>query len=126
VDQFNADDLREFGTPMHVEGWMAKQGQIFKTWKNRWFVLDGRSMYYYAREGAPKAKGVIKMVEGTDVIIEERYVKPFCFTVCTPTKRYILQAADDDEMAEWVESIQNNLETCLYNETLDGGGGDDD
>ena len=107
---------------------MAKQGQIFKTWKNRWFVLDGRTLYYYSKEGAPKARGMIQMVEGTDVIIEERYAKPFCFTICTPSKRYILQAADDDEMAEWVESIQNNLETCLWNATLDGGAGigDDD
>ncbi len=111
----------ELGVPLHVEGWMAKQGQIFKTWKNRWFVLEGRAIYYYAREGAPKPKGVIAMAEGTDVIIEERYAKPFCFTVSTPGKRYILQAADDDEMAEWIEAIQNNLECCAPG--ADGGGG---
>lgn len=100
----------ELGVPMHAEGWMAKQGQIFKTWKNRWFVLEGRCIYYYAREGAPKPKGVIVMSEGTDVIVEEKYAKPFCFTVATPAKRYILQAADEDEMAEWIEAIANNLE----------------
>lgn len=100
----------ELGVPMHAEGWMAKQGQIFKTWKNRWFVLEGRCIYYYAREGAAKPKGVIVMSEGTDVIVEEKYAKPFCFTVATPAKRYILQAADEDEMAEWIEAIANNLE----------------
>jgi hypothetical protein len=121
------EDGNELGTPMHAEGWMAKQGQIFKTWKNRFFVLEGRRLLYYAREGAPKPKGVINMTEGTDVVIEERYAKPFCFTVSTPAKRYILQAADEEEMAEWIEAIQNNLECALPDGGEDGGGaGEDD
>jgi PH domain/Ankyrin repeat len=113
MDDGNAplpEDCYDLGTPLHVEGWMAKQGQIFKTWKNRWFVLDGRRMAYYTKEGAPKPKGVIEMIEGTDVVIEEKYPKPFCFTISTPTKRYILQAADEDEMVEWIEAVMNNLE----------------
>jgi hypothetical protein len=93
---------------------MAKQGHIFRNWKNRWFVLDGRNVFYYAKEGATKARGVIRMVDGTDVIVEERYAKPFCFTIITPSKRFVLQAADEDEMAEWLEAIQNNLECMFY------------
>ena len=100
--------------PIRVEGWMAKQGHIFRTWKNRWFVLEGRNMFYFAKEGAPKPRGVIRMVDGTDVIVEERYAKPFCFTVVTPTKRFVLQAADEDEMAEWLEAVHVNLEVMAY------------
>lgn len=126
-DGYGGDDGYMLGTPMHAEGWMAKQGQIFKTWKNRWFVLEGRSIFYYVKEGAPKAKGVIHMVEGTDVVIEEKYSKPFCFTISTPSRRHILQAADEDEMAEWVEAIQNNLD-CLAagDEAMDGGIAEED
>lgn len=121
------EDCYDLGTPLHVEGWMAKQGQIFKTWKNRWFVLDGRRMAYYQREGAPKPRGVIEMIEGTDVVIEEKYPKPFCFTISTPTKRYILQAADEDEMVEWIEAVMNNLECVAPGDSdaaaLGGAGG---
>ena len=102
----------EMGSPMHVEGWMAKEGHIFKTWKNRWFVLDGRTIAYFSKEGAKQPKGIINMADGTDLIVEERYPRPFCFTILTPAKRYVLQTADDDEMAEWIEAIQNNLECC--------------
>lgn len=55
---FAADDRRftaagelELGTPMRVEGWMAKQGHVIKNWKNRWFVLEGRNIFYYTRCG---------------------------------------------------------------------------
>lgn len=122
---FDDEGFLELGSPMHVEGWMAKQGHIFKTWKNRWFVLDGRRMAYYSKEGAKVPKGVINMIDGTDVIIEEKYPKPFCYTVITPTKRFVLQAADEDEMAEWIEAIQNNLECCSSDtgNAVPGGGG---
>jgi hypothetical protein len=116
----------ELGLPMHVEGLMAKQGHFFKTWKNRWFVLEGRTMSYYAKEGAKSARGVISMVDGTDVIVEEKYPRPYCFTVITPTKKFILQTANEDEMAEWIEAIQNNLECCPPLGTPAGGLGDDD
>jgi hypothetical protein len=85
------------------------------------------------------------MLDGTDVIIEvglclnicecysfvplqERYPKPFCFTIITPAKRFVLQAADEDEMAEWIEAIQHNLETIPNYEAADSDnvGADDD
>lgn len=126
VDVPEAQDV-ELGRPMHVEGWMAKQGHFIKNWKNRWFVLEGRYMTYFSSPQSGKPRGVIGMVEGSDVVVEERYVKPFCFTIVTPSKRFVLQAANESEMAEWIEAIQNNLECC----SADGMGasadaGDDD
>ena len=73
-------------------------------------------MHYYTREGARRAQGVIRLCRGSDVIVEERYPKPFCFTIITPTKKFILQAADENEMIEWLEAIQNNVECCLDEE----------
>ena len=79
--------------PVRVEGWMAKQGHIIRNWKNRWFTLEGRIMTYFAKEGANAAKGFIRMGPGTDVIVEEKYSKPYCFTLITPTKKFILQVS---------------------------------
>lgn len=125
-EEEEAHGAYQLGEPIHVEGWMAKQGHFIRNWKNRWFVLEGRVITYYAKEGAKASKGVINMVAGTDVIIEEKYSKPFCFTVITPAKRFVLQAADEDEMAEWIEAIQNNLECVSSDSVVGGGGGDDD
>ena len=34
----------------HVEGWMAKQSSIVKTWNTRWFVLQGRQISYFSNQ----------------------------------------------------------------------------
>jgi len=97
------------GALLTVEGWMAKQGHFFPNWKNRWFLLEGRKLSYFTKQGAKTPQGVISLVRGTDLVVEERYSKPFCFTVVTRTKKFILQAANEEEMTEWIESIQNNI-----------------
>jgi hypothetical protein len=97
------------GALLVVEGWMAKQGHFFPNWKNRWFVLEGRALSYFTKQGAKVPQGVISLVRGTDLVVEERYAKPFCFTVVTAKKKFILQAANEEEMTEWIESIQNNI-----------------
>ena len=86
-------------------------------------MLEDRNIFYFSKEGQNKAKGCIRMGAGTDVIIEERYARPFCFTLVTPQKKYILQAANEDEMCDWIEAIQNNLESCSPG---DAGANDDD
>ena len=109
-----------FGQPIKAEGWMAKQGHFIRNWRNRWFMLDGRNIYYFDKEGATKAKGHIYMEDGTDIFIEERYSKPFCFTLRTPKKTFILQAANEEELLDWVEAITNNLECCSPSDGGDG------
>jgi hypothetical protein len=79
------------GVALRVEGWMAKQGHFLRNWKNRWFVLEGRRISYFTREGARRPQGTIALARGSDVIVEERYAKPFCFTIVTLTKKFILQ-----------------------------------
>jgi hypothetical protein len=101
--------LPQPGVVLTVEGWMAKEGHFFRNWKNRWFLLEGRRLLYFAKPSAKKPQGVIHLAKGSDVIVEERYTRPFCFTVLTLTKKFILQAANEEEMAEWIECIQNNL-----------------
>lgn len=33
-----------------MDGWVWKQGQRFKNWKRRWFVLRGSKLIYYKDE----------------------------------------------------------------------------
>jgi hypothetical protein len=33
------------------EGWLHKEGGSFKTWKKRWFVIEGDEFAYYNKKG---------------------------------------------------------------------------
>lgn len=48
VDQFglNGAGNNAFQTPEH-EGWLHKQGDRYKTWNKRWFVLKGPNLFYF-------------------------------------------------------------------------------
>lgn len=35
-----------FQAPEH-EGWLHKQGDKYKTWNKRWFVLKGTNLFYF-------------------------------------------------------------------------------
>lgn len=76
--------------PATVEGWMYKQGHIIKNWKRRWFVLEERTIRYYATPTSAKPKGTIVLVPDTEVFVEARYPKPNSFTILTPAKRFVL------------------------------------
>lgn len=105
----------KYGQPMRVEGWMRKHGGTFRPWRNRFFMLEGRTVWYFANEAnldKAKAKGVVRLVQGSEVLVDDSYTKPYCFNINTPQRKYIVQAANDEEMIEWMEALQNNLDVC--------------
>lgn len=99
--------------PMRVEGWLSKHGHVIRNWKNRWFVLESRTMWYYAKKGESrsKAKGVIRLDKNASVYMDSTVAKPNRFIVKTSEKTYEMQAADEEEADDWVAAIQNNLNT---------------
>ncbi len=36
---------------MSKEGWLSKEGGAIKSWKKRWFVLEGEELAYYSKQG---------------------------------------------------------------------------
>lgn len=37
--------------PAKKSGWLTKEGGGWKSWKRRWFVLDGNRLTYHKKEG---------------------------------------------------------------------------
>jgi hypothetical protein len=111
----NLGNSSKYGQPMRVEGWMRKHGGTFRPWRNRFFMLEGRTVWYFGNESnldKAKSKGVIRLVLGSEVLVDDSYTKPYCFNINTPERKYIVQAANDEEMMEWMEALQNNLDVC--------------
>uniref|UniRef100_A0A669BM10 Diacylglycerol kinase n=1 Tax=Oreochromis niloticus TaxID=8128 RepID=A0A669BM10_ORENI len=100
-----------------VEGNLLKQTSSFQRWKQRYFKLRGRTLYY-----AQTAKSIIfDEVDLTDASVAESSTKNVnnSFTVITPCRRLILCADNRKEMEEWMtalRSIQNrqNYESTQY------------
>jgi len=47
------------------EGWIAKQGKTFKSWKMRYMILKSDAMYYYEFPDSSIAKGSIALLNAT-------------------------------------------------------------
>eukprot|EP00163_Fabomonas_tropica_P032513 TRINITY_DN8210_c0_g1_i2.p1 TRINITY_DN8210_c0_g1~~TRINITY_DN8210_c0_g1_i2.p1 ORF type:complete len:169 (-),score=21.22 TRINITY_DN8210_c0_g1_i2:419-925(-) len=108
-------------------GWLSKRGHFVKSWKNRWFVLRGKLLYYFEKpradlsalrkhyrveEDTPEVlgtrlKGTIPLtgasVEACEVSGKEH---AFSITGTLNGKDFFLVAANGPELQEWLEAIQ--------------------
>jgi hypothetical protein len=105
VEQEAATKKRAFGIKC---GWMCKEGRIFKSWNQRWFVLNKGVLRYYKNslENFPYGqglKGEISLgdyctVPVTDTRFELR-------SLLERGKHYLLETNDEEECDEWQEMI---------------------
>lgn len=73
---------------LNKEGWMTKLGEVRKSWKRRWFKLDGevnKVMWYYEDEGCTKEKGQIDLRQVSSVRIAPQ--DPQRIELVTPDRR---------------------------------------
>lgn len=47
------------------EGWVIKCGGSIKTWKKRWLVLRGNTLYYFKKKEDTQEQGSIRLEPGT-------------------------------------------------------------
>ncbi|KAI8140116.1 hypothetical protein BJV82DRAFT_581407 [Fennellomyces sp. T-0311] len=63
VDPFalnNRASTNVFKAPEH-EGWLYKQGDKYKTWNKRWFVLKSSNLFYFKSPKEVRMKGIIHL-----------------------------------------------------------------
>lgn len=91
------------------EGWLQKEGGSIKSWKKRWFALEGDALVYYTKKGGDK-KGDIPLKDVTGVKAEDNYKdKKHCFVVQSPSRDYHIVAGAAEEAKEWIDSISAKL-----------------
>jgi hypothetical protein len=84
------------------KGWLRKEGQRMKSWKRRYFVLDGTRLHYYENIGMKTLKG------GGDVVrVEVSDSQAHGLNIYFENGRVLHVAGDSaQEIRAWMESLQ--------------------
>merc|ERR1712137_552271 len=98
------------------DGFLTKQGGSIKTWKRRWFVLKGDTIYYFKTQKDPEQTGEIKLEKTTTCTTEGKKKGKVYFAVNTPNRKYMIHADTEESANQWVERINKAIEA------LSGGG----
>ncbi|OQR87490.1 ras-specific guanine nucleotide-releasing factor [Achlya hypogyna] len=100
-------------------GWLVKQGNIWKSWKKRFFVLLTKSnpvsgepfscLQYYKSHRFGRLKGEIALDDANTTVrfLDIRKSKrPHCFELVKGFNVLVCQAKDDEECHRWVHYLQ--------------------
>lgn len=85
------------------EGWLIKQGHVFKTWKKRWFTLQGTKISYFSSPDG-KLKGSFSIEDATIQLDKDSNKKNF-FVISIPDKKYPVIANSEEEATAWIDAI---------------------
>jgi hypothetical protein len=95
---------------IHRTGFLIKQGEVFKSWKKRYFVLSADALLYYVAENKD-LKGEISMAQVKSVNVVT--AKKPSFSVQTEDREYIMQAETESERDEWIKAINQLLKSRM-------------
>jgi len=89
---------------MGKEGWIMKQGGVIKTWKKRWFILNGSSISYYEKKGS-KEIGRIDLKIASEISLAPECKKQPAFKIVTPDRTYYLTTETSQEASDWIKAL---------------------
>lgn len=89
-----------------MEGWLYKQGDKYKTWNKRWFVLKANNLFYFKSPSAVRMKGIINL-KGYRIEVDETiHVGKYCFMAHHPKERTFYFYTDfEKSMKEWLKAL---------------------
>ncbi|KAI8093010.1 uncharacterized protein BX664DRAFT_98970, partial [Halteromyces radiatus] len=89
-----------------MEGWLFKQGDKYKTWNKRWFVLKGSNLFYFKSPKDVRMKGIINL-RGYRIICDETIsVGHYSFKAQHEKERTFYFYADTDlSMKAWIQAL---------------------
>ncbi|KAI7875819.1 PH-domain-containing protein [Lichtheimia hyalospora FSU 10163] len=95
----------EQGKP-DMEGWLHKQGDKYRTWNKRWFVLQGMNLYYFKTPKDPRVKGIINL-DGYRVVTDETiHSGKYCFKLQHDRERTFYFYSDSEKaMKNWLRAL---------------------
>jgi len=94
-----------------------KEGHLFKKsksfwksgWKEKQFILNGSSLYYYEKAKKEAAQGVIQL-QNIKLVTETTEKRKFVMCLVQGNNKSVLIAAKNDiEYGEWLKAIQDSV-----------------
>ncbi|KAI8339971.1 hypothetical protein BC941DRAFT_500569 [Chlamydoabsidia padenii] len=99
-------DIQDDQVAPDMEGWLYKQGDRYKTWNKRWFVLKGSNLFYFKSPKDVRMKGLINLRGYRMVCDETICVGQYSFKAQHERERTFYFYADTDlSMKAWIQSL---------------------
>ncbi|KAG1082671.1 hypothetical protein G6F42_022491 [Rhizopus arrhizus] len=89
-----------------MEGWLYKQGDKYKTWNKRWFVLKANNLFYFKSPKAVRMKGIINL-KGYRIEVDES-IQPgkYCFMAHHERERtFYFYTESEKPMKDWLKAL---------------------
>ncbi|XP_052263394.1 dual adapter for phosphotyrosine and 3-phosphotyrosine and 3-phosphoinositide-like isoform X2 [Dreissena polymorpha] len=94
------------------DGYLTKQGEIFKTWNVRYFKLQGSELRYFKDSSAKEPLRVLDLDQCTGCHFQGDYKgKHHVFSLTFSWRTFYIFGASDEESKEWVNMINWKLNT---------------
>jgi len=96
------------GNGCSASGPMIKQGQMVKSWKNRYFVLKDIFLMYFENKQNSQPLGIIKLENPKITQVEKSVLNmDFCFKLQNQGKEYYYCTEDELSRQKWIASIKD-------------------
>ena len=92
-------------------GWHTGKAATQRKWRQRWFILTGSSLYYFADQSAADHKGVLELADARvrEAVLAERDDDGEAFQICVSLrqtgKEVWLAAGSAEQRREWVVAL---------------------
>ncbi|KAF9907796.1 polar growth protein [Linnemannia zychae] len=87
-------------------GWLKKRGDTYRTWKSRWFMLKGVTLYYMNSPKDNASKDYINLI-GYKIIQDENiYAGKYCFkAVHDDLRNFYFYTESENDMKGWLKAL---------------------
>ncbi|EFC50023.1 predicted protein [Naegleria gruberi] len=101
-----------------MSGILFKMGEVNKSWKERFFILEEDKLFYYKNSESSKAIAYIPLNDAYVRVSPEFYPKQACFEIVTSQRIYKLMAANFELMKTWIHHCQTFSKISMENELI--------
>eukprot|EP00009_Paramoeba_aestuarina_P003717 CAMPEP_0201512680 /NCGR_PEP_ID=MMETSP0161_2-20130828/4883_1 /ASSEMBLY_ACC=CAM_ASM_000251 /TAXON_ID=180227 /ORGANISM="Neoparamoeba aestuarina, Strain SoJaBio B1-5/56/2" /LENGTH=465 /DNA_ID=CAMNT_0047908615 /DNA_START=37 /DNA_END=1434 /DNA_ORIENTATION=- len=91
------------------EGYLTKCGGTIKTWKKRWFVLKGDTLFYFKTQKDTDLTGSIPLEVDSECKEEKSEKGKYHFTVSTAKRTFCIYSDNEATTKDWVKAINEKI-----------------